>query len=78
MYGHRPVKDNLSKKRAASTFSPSRWPLIRPLSDDWKGLIMVAFYTGARQNDFANLSGAMSTAGKVKKIAFDVAKTDDN
>ena len=39
---------------------------------------MVAFYTGARQNDCANVRWRhVHLLSKVKKIAFDVAKTDD-
>jgi integrase len=76
-----PVKDKLSKrKRRKAPFSPEQVAaLIQAApSDDWKGLIMVAFYTGARQNDCANLRWRhVHLLSKVKKIAFDVAKTDD-
>jgi integrase len=76
-----PVKDKLSKrKRRKAPFSPSQVAALIEAapSDDWKGLIMVAFYTGARQNDCANLKWRhVHLLGKVKKIAFDIAKTDD-
>jgi integrase len=75
------VKDNLSKKkRRKAPFSPEQVSALIAAapSDDWKGLIMVAFYTGARQNDCANLRWRhIDLLSKVKKIAFDVAKTDD-
>ncbi len=75
-----PVKDRLSKKkRRKEPFSPEQVAaLIETAEGDWKGLIRVAFYTGARLNDCANLRWRhVHLLSKVKKIAFEVAKTGD-
>jgi integrase len=75
-----PVKDKLSKKkRRKEPFSPEQVAaLIKTAEGDWKGLIMVAFYTGARLGDCANLRWRhVHLLSKVKKIAFEVAKTGD-
>jgi integrase len=52
-----PVKDKLSKKkRRKEPFDPEQVAaLIKTADGDWKGLILIAFYTGARLNDCANL-----------------------
>jgi len=74
------VKDKLSKKkRRKEPFSPEQVAaLIKTAEGDWKGFILVAFYTGARLNDCANLRWRhVHLLSKVKKIAFDVAKTGD-
>jgi len=75
-----PVKDKLSKKkRRKEPFSPEQVAaLIEAADADWKGLVMVAFYTGARLMDCANLRWRhVHLLSKIKKIAFDVAKTGD-
>jgi integrase len=76
-----PVKDKLSaKKRRKEPFSFEQvTALIEAAdSDDWRGLILVGFYTGARLGDCANLKWRhVHLLSKVKKIAFDVAKTGD-
>jgi integrase len=74
------VKDRLSKKkRRKEPFSPEQVAaLIQTAEGDWKGLILVGFYTGARLNDCANLRWRhVHLLSKVKKIAFEVAKTGD-
>jgi integrase len=75
-----PVKDKLSKKkRRKEPFNPEQVSaLIEAATGDWKGLIKVAFYTGARPNDCANLRWRhVHLLSKVKKIVFEVAKTGD-
>ena len=75
-----PIKDRLSKKkRRKEPFSPEQISaLMQTAEGDWKGLILVAFYTGARLNDCANLRWRhVHLLSKVKKIAFEVAKTGD-
>jgi integrase len=75
-----PIKDRLSKKkRRKEPFSPEQVAaLIETAEGDWKGLVLVAFYTGARLNDCANLRWRhVHLLSKVKKIAFEVAKTGD-
>lgn len=75
-----PIKDSISKKkRRKEAFSPGQVStLIKVADDDWRGLIMIAFYTGARLNDCANLRWRhVHLLSKVKKIAFEVAKTGD-
>ena len=75
-----PIKDVLSKKkRRKEPFSREQVAaLIKTAEGDLKGLVMVAFYTGARLNDCANLRWRhVHLLSKVKKIAFEVAKTGD-
>jgi len=75
-----PVKDKLSKKkRRKEPFDRDQVAaLIKTAEGDWKGLILVAFYTGARLNDCANLRWRhVHLLSKIKKIVFEVAKTAD-
>jgi len=75
-----PLKDSISaKRRKKKPFSPEQVSaLIKTAEGDWKGLIMVAFYTGARLGDCANLRWRhVHLLSKVKKITFEVAKTGD-
>jgi len=74
------VKDRLSKKkRRKEPFSAEQVAaLIETAEGDWRGLVRIAFYTGARLNDCANLRWRhVHLLSKVKKIAFEVAKTGD-
>jgi integrase len=75
-----PIKDSISaKRRKKKPFSPEQVSaLIKTAEGDWKGLILVAFYAGARLNDCANLRWRhVDLLSKVKKITLEVAKTGD-
>jgi integrase len=75
-----PIKDSISaKRRKKKPFSPEQVSaLIRKAEGDWKGLIRVAFYTGQRLSDCANLRWRqVDLLSKVKKITFEVTKTGD-
>jgi integrase len=50
--------------------------LVKAASGDWKGLILVAFYTGARLGDCANLSWRnVDLVSEIKTLRFVQAKT---
>src|SRR5262245_16436421 len=75
-----PIKDGIpEKKRRKKPFTIEQVSaLLKNAESDWKGLILVAFYTGARLNDCANLRFKdLDFLSKVKKITFDVSKTGD-
>jgi integrase len=75
-----PIKDSISaKRRKKKPFSPEQVSaLIKTVEGDWRGLILVAFYTGQRLSDCANLRWRqVDLLSKIKKIAFEVAKTGD-
>jgi integrase len=75
-----PIKDAIpEKKRRKKPFTIEQVSaLLKVAEGEWKGLILIAFYTGARLNDCANLRFKhLDFLSKVKKITFEVAKTGD-
>jgi integrase len=75
-----PIKDTIpDKKRRKKPFNVEQVSaLLKAAEGDWKGLILVAFYTGARLNDCANLRWRhVDLLSPIKKLTFEVAKTGD-
>jgi integrase len=75
-----PLPDTLSKKeRKKQPFSVDQISaLIETAEGDWKGVILVAAYIGARLGDCANLRWRnVDLLSKVKKITFKAGKTGD-
>jgi integrase len=71
-----PVKDKAAARKA--TFTPAQvTALIEAAeSEDWKGLISVAYYCGQRLGDCANLQWhQIDLAGEIKTIRFQQGKT---
>lgn len=68
------LKNNAQRK---SIFTPEQvQALVKVAEGDWKGLILVAFYTGARLNDCANLRWRdIDLVSEIKTIRFEVGKT---
>jgi integrase len=69
-----PLKDNVERK---SVFTPEQVSaLIKTARGDWKGLIVTAFYTGARLNDCANLRWRnVDLVSEIKTVRFVQGKT---
>ena len=67
------------KERTAhkSTFTPEQvTALLRAADGEWKGLILTAFYTGARLGDCARLQWQhIDLVSPIKTIAFEQGKT---
>src|SRR4029450_4689628 len=75
-----PIKDTIpARKRRKKPFNVEQVSaLLKTAEADWKGLILVAFYTGARLNDCANLRWRhVDLLSPIKKLTFEVAKTGD-
>jgi integrase len=75
-----PIKDTIpDRKRRKKPFNVEQVSaLLKAAEGDWKGLILVAFYTGARLNDCANLRWRhVDLLSPIKKLTFEVAKTGD-
>jgi integrase len=69
-----PLKDKAQRKQV---FTPEQVAaLVKVAEGDWKGLILVAFYTGARLGDCANLQWKhIDLVSEIKTIRFDQGKT---
>jgi len=69
-----PVKERAQRK---STFTPEQvTALLKAARDDWKGLILVAFYTGQRLGDCANVRWRnVDLISEFKTIRFEQGKT---
>jgi integrase len=69
-----PLKDKAQRKQV---FTPEQvTALVKVAEGDWKGLILVAFYTGARLGDCANLQWKhIDLVSEIKTIRFDQGKT---
>ena len=69
-----PLKDKTVHK---STFTPEQvTALIKAADGEWPGLILTAFYTGARLGDCANLQWKhIDLVSEIKTIRFDQGKT---
>jgi integrase len=69
------VKDKTTARKA--TFTPAEvTALIEAADGDWPGLIRVAFYSGQRLGDCANLQWKqIDLAGRIKTIRFQQSKT---
>jgi integrase len=69
-----PLKENSQRK---SVFTPEQvTALLKAAEGDWKGLILVAFYTGARIHDCANLRWQnVDLVSEIKTIRFTPGKT---
>jgi integrase len=69
-----PLKDKAQRKH---TFTPEQVSaLVKTAEGDWKGLILVAFYIGARLNDCANLRWRdIDLVSEIKTIRFKQGKT---
>jgi integrase len=69
-----PLRDKAHRKE---TFTPEQVrALVKAASGDWKGLILVAFYTGGRIGDCANLRWEnVDLVSEIKTIRFVQAKT---
>jgi len=75
-----PIKDTIpDRKRRKKPFNVEQVSaLLNAAEGDWKGLILVAFYTGARLNDCANLRWRhLDLLSPIKKLTFEAAKTGD-
>lgn len=71
-----PVKDKAAARKA--TFTPAQVTALieAAKSEDWKGLISVAYYCGQRLGDCANLQWKqIDLAGEIKTIRFQQGKT---
>src|SRR5262245_59005032 len=71
-----PVKDRTTARKA--TFTPAQVTALLKAapSDDWKGLISVAYYCGQRLGDCANLRwNRVELTGEIKLIRFRQGKT---
>jgi integrase len=68
-----PLKDRAQRKH---TFTPEQVSaLVKTALGDWKGLILVAFYTGARLGDCANLRWRdIDLVSEIKTIRFQPGK----
>jgi integrase len=74
--GIEPVKDKVAARK--ETFTPEQvTALVRSAdTDDWKGLMLVGFYCGARLGDCANLQWKqIDLASEIKTLRFQQAKT---
>jgi integrase len=69
-----PLKDKAQRKQV---FTPEQvTALVKVAEGDWKGLILVAFYTGARLGDCANLQWKhIDLVSEIKTIRFEQGKT---
>jgi integrase len=68
-----PLKDKVQRKQV---FTPEQVSaLVKTAEGDWKGLILVAFYTGARLNDCANLRWRDLDLVSHKTIRFEEGKS---
>jgi integrase len=69
-----PLKNKPQRK---GVFTPEQIAaLLKTANGDWRGLIMVAFYTGQRLNDCANLRWRdVDLVSDIKTIQFQVRKT---
>jgi integrase len=69
-----PLKDRAQRKSVFSTEQVSA--LLKTAQGDWRGLILTAFYTGARLNDCANLRWRnIDLVSSIKTIKFTQGKT---
>jgi len=68
-----PLKDKAKRK---DVFTPEQvTALVKSADGEWKGLILVAFYTGARLGDCANLRWKnVDLVGDIKTIRFEPQK----
>lgn len=69
-----PLKERAQRK---AVFSPEQVSaLVKTAAGDWKGLILVAFYTGARLGDCANLRWRnVDLVSEITTIRFEQGKT---
>jgi integrase len=69
-----PLKDKAQRK---DTFTPEQVSaIVKAAKDDWRGLILTAFYTAARLHDAANLRWRnVDLLSEIKTIRFEQGKT---
>ena len=70
-----PVKDKIAVRK--QTFSPEQvTALLKAANAEWRGLILVAFYTGQRLGDCANLQWKqIDLVSEIKTVRFEQGKT---
>jgi integrase len=70
-----PVKDKIAVRK--QTFSPEQvTALLKAADGEWRGLILVAFYTGQRLGDCANVQWKqIDLVSEIKTVRFEQGKT---